>query len=306
MSRHDLANVYQQTGRTALAEPEYEKVMARLTSLAAASQAKQPYDGPLLRCRLSRATLYCKTARLARSMELYGEALRTAEALTSANPRRRDYLLAVALSQAGLGTATDMQGEGMAAVAWFDKSIAVLRGRLQKEPDDVEALRGLRDSRAGRARALSRLGRHADAVKECEEALTIDTHLPRDSTRALLALVLGRHGQWARAMAEADEVSGPQKLSDTGLYDLGCLYALKAAAIAADPGLPAAERKPAAEKAAARAVEMLVRAQATGLFDGPTFVKQLAKDADLDPLRNRSDFRKLLAEVESGVKDGAK
>jgi hypothetical protein len=200
----------------------------------------------------------------------------------------------------------DVRGDGTAALAWSDKSIEGLRGRLAKEAEDVEALRCLRDSRGYRARALSRLGRHADAAKECEEALTIDTRQPRDSTRALHALMLGRQGQWGRALAEADEVSGSQKLSGAGLYDLCCTYALQGAAVAADTGQPAAARAPAAEKAATRAVEMLVRARATGFFGGALFVEKLKMDTDLDALRKRADFQKLLTEVESGAKDGGK
>jgi tetratricopeptide (TPR) repeat protein len=173
-------------------------------------------------------------------------------------------------------------------VPWFNKAIEVLCGRLNKEPEDVEARRSLRDARAGRVRALSRLGHHADAVKECEEALAIDTALPRDSTHALRALTLGRQGQWAGALAEADKVSTSQKLSGTGLYDLACTYALNAAA---EGGRPA-------EAQAARAVEMLGRARKAGFFDGATFVEKLKKDADLDPLRKRPEFQKLLAEVE--------
>ena len=65
-------------------------------------------------------------------------------------------------------------------------------------------------------------------------------------------------------------------------YDFACVYALAS-------GQDAARR----EEYAARAVGLLRQAIAKGYQDAD----HMAKDADLDPLRKREDFQKLLADL---------
>ncbi len=285
-ARISLATVYLKQGRNALAEPEYEAALVALKARAAGDKAGNDSKESLSVCRLNLATLCYRTGRLARAEALYGEARVAAEELVRANPDHDVQALTLTSIYSSLGTVACARGDAAAAVGWCDKSVAVLLAWLKREPGAVAMRRRLRDARAVRARALSRLGRPEEALKECEEALAIDTGQPRDATRVLHALTLGRQGQWARALAEADEVSySEKKLSGPTLYDLACTYALKAGAVTADVG------------PAARAVEMLVRARAAGHFKGATFVEQLKNDVDLDPLRKRPDFQKLLAEL---------
>jgi hypothetical protein len=65
-----------------------------------------------------------------------------------------------------------------------------------------------------------------------------------------------------------------------------------------DDKLPEGKRKELAQSYADRAVEALRQAVARGYKDAA----HLKKDPDLDPLRGRDDFRKLLAEVEAAAK----
>ncbi len=285
--RINLAGVYQKRGRYALAESEYEAALTLLKSLAAAAGDGNAYKPALTVCRMNLATLCYRTGRLARAEELYEEARIAAEEVMRANPDSRETARELVGIDSSLGTVALARGNAAVAVSWCDRAIEVAIGWLKREPEAIEARRRLRDARVYRVRALGRLGQHTDAVKECEEALTIETGLPRDPTRAVHALALGRQGQWPRALAEADELSySEKKLSGTALYDLACTYALRAGSAAADPA------------PAVYAVELLVRARAVGYFKDAIFVEQLKKDADLDPLRKRDDFQKLLAEVE--------
>ncbi len=69
--------------------------------------------------------------------------------------------------------------------------------------------------------------------------------------------------------------------------------------------MPQAERDKLPDKYAARAVELLAKARASGHFRDPAQIEHLKKDPDLDPLRTRQDYKTLLAELE-GSKTGAK
>ena len=69
---------------------------------------------------------------------------------------------------------------------------------------------------------------------------------------------------------------------------MACVFAVVA------PALPMDE----AERAAARAVELLRQAVAKG-YKG---VAEIKRASDLNPLRSRPDFQTLLAELEAGTK----
>jgi hypothetical protein len=71
-------------------------------------------------------------------------------------------------------------------------------------------------------------------------------------------------------------------------YDTACVYALSAAAAKHDAKL--------SNEYAARALELLREAVAQGYKD----VAHIKKDKDLDPLRDRDDFKKLMAQLEAG------
>jgi hypothetical protein len=61
--------------------------------------------------------------------------------------------------------------------------------------------------------------------------------------------------------------------------------------------VPASDQSRDADRHAARAVELLTRAHTMGYFGVPSRVTRLHKERELDPLRGRADFQKLLAEL---------
>jgi hypothetical protein len=61
---------------------------------------------------------------------------------------------------------------------------------------------------------------------------------------------------------------------------------------------PPGESGPRAEQYATRAVALLMRSRDAGFFLDPAAREQFTKDADLDPLRSRQDFRKLADSLE--------
>jgi hypothetical protein len=88
--------------------------------------------------------------------------------------------------------------------------------------------------------------------------------------------------------------------------DLACVYALSSAAAGKDAALPQVGRDRLREQYAARAVELLGKAQAAGFFKNQASVDQLKKDTDLDSVRSRTDFQKLLGDLDMNLKPGIK
>ncbi len=78
------------------------------------------------------------------------------------------------------------------------------------------------------------------------------------------------------------------------------------ALIAADFQRPAAERQKQSERCGAEAVRLLRRAHVAGHFAALENFAWLENGQELDPLRGRSDFRMLLAEVRQAREAAAK
>ena len=87
----------------------------------------------------------------------------------------------------------------------------------------------------------------------------------------------------AEAVSEVAELTKKPDWDAAQWYDFACVYAV-------------ASIKTADKKAdyANRAVELLHKAVEAGYKDAA----HMAKDTDLDPLRNREDYKRLLADLE--------
>jgi serine/threonine-protein kinase len=306
LGRMNLAGVYVQTGRPALAEPEFRDALKVLQGLAEQAPKVAEYQSALTACRLNLGTLYFRTGRPAQALEQYQKALPVSERLVRENPGVTAHALTLGMLYDNVGTVLGTQGQREAALEWAGRAVDVLKGLHEKEPDHVQAKRQLRGAYADRARALNRLGRPAEALPDCEQALRLETGQPGHAVRVLRALTRARLGDLAPALTEADELAQVKVLSGQACYGLACLHALAATAAGKDGRLPPAERKERAGRQAARAVALLGRAQGAGFFQQPANRERLKKDGDLEPLRSREEFQKLLRQVEEAAKPMAK
>lgn len=116
----------------------------------------------------------------------------------------------------------------------------------------------------------------------------------------LRARVLARRGRHEDAAATADRLSRLAGTAGNNLYRAAGSYALCAAAVAGGkqpaPLTPADRAR--RERYAARALALLKQAQAAGYFKTAPHRAQLKMDADRAPLRDRADFKALVAELE--------
>jgi tetratricopeptide (TPR) repeat protein len=168
------------------------------------------------------------------------------------------------------------------SLTWFDKAIEKLAPVCAADASHVRAKRQLGRCYQARGLACTQLERHAEAVKEWDRAFDLSAPEDRTRIRTERATSLLRVGQPARALADAEEVRDTTGLSGEQRYNLACIYS-----VASRDG----ERK---QVHADRAMELLKQAIAAGWND----VEQTKQDTDLDPLRARADFKKLLAEFE--------
>ena len=161
------------------------------------------------------------------------------------------------------------------------------------------------------ARCYWKLNRNADARREFQIALeqsrerseqtylewciqAVDTEPERErqqkaiaasfelARRANHATSLATAGMLAEAVAEVAELTNNPYCKALDWYNVACVYSLASAKIA--------DKK---EEYADKSMELLERAVMAGWNDA----KHTATDADLAPLRDRADFKKLLADL---------
>jgi serine/threonine protein kinase/tetratricopeptide (TPR) repeat protein len=112
-------------------------------------------------------------------------------------------------------------------------------------------------------------------------------------TRLYRAGTLAAQGDHVQATAEAEAVARLGDLNFASVYNVACVFSRASAAADHDTKLSTADRARLKARYADRAMVYLRQAVAEGW--GETSVAK--KDADLDPLRGREDFQRLIAEL---------
>jgi tetratricopeptide (TPR) repeat protein len=244
------------------------------------------------------AVLCASTQRPAEAEEEYRRALAMTQRLVKADPHTTEHHVMLGLYQANLGILLRNTGQLKASLDTFAGAIRALEEVLGREERHARARLALASAHWDRALALNRLGRAAEALPDWERALALDDGDRRADILANRAESLARAGDHARAMKEAEALVAAKDVNPALVYWMAwvCTYAKTAAE--KDGKLPADERPRLAERYASRGLALLRQAHAAGHFKDPDVLREFQTAPDLDPLRKRPDFQKLLAEVE--------
>src|SRR5262249_49134671 len=159
-----------------------------------------------------------------------------------------------------------------------------------------------RNSHWGKAQALDALGRHAEATRDWERALELDDGHDKEFLRSKLAESRLRRFRKdkdaAGCLAAAAEYEALKRTDAGSLYDAVCNRAVCPAVIPEDPKTSGADAARLAQEQADLAMAWLHQAVAAG-YKNAGHMKQ---DKDLDALRERDDFKKLLADLQAKKK----
>jgi serine/threonine protein kinase/tetratricopeptide (TPR) repeat protein len=227
------------------------------------------------------------------------------EALAKDYPEVPEYRQSLARTYGTLGGLYhDNLAQADKAEAAHQRALRIFEGLAREHPDVVEFDYRLGQCYYGLAldadlagRADAALARYDKAIEILHRAIGRGYGQGRGElldAQALRAGMLAGRGDHARAAQEASAVARQGGLAGGNLYNLGCAFARSSAAAANDGKLAHADRAKLQAQYAARAMELLRQALANG-FQNAALLKG---DKDLDPLRGREDFQKLVREVE--------
>jgi tetratricopeptide (TPR) repeat protein/tRNA A-37 threonylcarbamoyl transferase component Bud32 len=293
---NNLAYVLYEAGRLEECLAVRHECHRMLVQLVSQYPAVASYRSDLLVSHTSLAGTLSDLKRYAEAEPHFRAALELGERLAAERPD--DQNVAARLARVYKGYAHFLMGWGIAdravlqvkagqSLPYFDKSLAVLVPIHRKHPDDRQVRDDLFYAHRGKAEALHRLRRSTEAVGEWDLAVPFAPPAERAATRSRRAMSMAHAGRTADAVAEVESLLADLAGQPGGdEYDMACIYAL---AVRAQP-----ER---ADPYAGRALELIRKEVGRGTVDLP----QLERDKDLDPLRGRADFQKLLAELEGKV-----
>ena len=242
----------------------------------------------------------------AAATRLRRQSLEIFESLAAGFPLDSEY--ADGLGRSYLGNATDefIHGKYDTALEWLTQSTTILERNAARVPPTAESRQSLAQAHAKRGACLYLLKRYAEAVPCFDRALALDKgehrrewSRSRDMTiqaiRQLImpAQVLARKGSHVQAAATALALArGPNAHPELD-YNAACVYAICADKVKDKDVM-------ARDDYAAEAIALLKHAQTGGLFNSQEMVGFLRTDKDLNPLREREDFKQLVSDVTGG------
>lgn len=133
-----------------------------------------------------------------------------------------------------------------------------------------------------------------NALAERQSRLAHEQNL---RAQAILRRALAAIEQHARSTANLKMAPANRADPATVLFQLAAVYAQASAAMGRATDLAPADGGALKEQYAARAVELLESARQLQFFEDPSHRRRLLDEADLSPLRERTDFARLLRSV---------
>jgi serine/threonine-protein kinase len=282
-SHMNLGVLLRDLGERGAARQALEQVLRLQEQLAADFPAVPRYRQDLAKTHNNLGNVLRELGEREAARQAYQKALTFQERLVAGFPTVPGYRVDLGGSYCNFGILLAVEGQPGKALNYLDKAVSTLE-KDQRTGPGVTAQGFLRNSHVSRAKVLTALRRHAEAVQDWDRALALNQGPLRNQLRLGRAANLAQLGQHARATAEVEDILTTTKLNGSATYDVACVFAL-AAAKAKEPVLT--------EQYAARAVALLRDAAAKGFRD----VAHMQQDTDLDALRQRQDFQEFLREL---------
>jgi tetratricopeptide (TPR) repeat protein len=287
-SHLNLGNLLNEVGQRDEACEEDEKARDSLKKLADEFPAVPDYRRELSATHNNLGNLLVELGRHDEARREHEKARDLQKKLAGDFPSVPQYQVDLGGSYLNFGILVRAEGKPADSLRWFDLAVGTLVPVYQNDPRALTARLFLCFSHEERATAYDLLKKHAEADKDWDRAIGLSHGPERVFFRSSRAKSRAQAGLVAEAVAEVDALTkdpqaaaagAPKWLAD-GWYNSACVYAVASGKVAGK------ERE-----YADRAVSLLRRAVQAGYRDAA----HMRKDPDLDALRGREDFKKLLA-----------
>jgi serine/threonine protein kinase len=281
----------------------YRKSITAAEPLVQEHPFNPDYQMQLMMSSYNLGLFYRESRRGKEAEPLYEKVLLAHKVLALEYPDKTSYAAGLGISYSNLGNCVTANGRPEAALALYAEGARGLEQALAKNKDHAYLQKCLRDALSGWAEALTKLGRHDEALRRWDRALELADSRSRDNLCLARACTLARRGDHRGAIAETKTVA-EEKPSFRILYGKACVYSLASRAVRGDGKLNSEERERLADQYATQAMALLVEADRAGFLKSDDRRQHVQKDTDLDPIREREEFKRLLADWEARASGG--
>jgi tetratricopeptide (TPR) repeat protein len=302
---NNIGIVLSRMGKPAEALEAYRQALAIRQALANANPDVTLFQVGLAIMHNNIAIVLSETGKRAEALDVHRQALAIRQRLADANPALTEFQSDLLTSRQSIGLLLFEMGRPVEALEAHRQALAVRQKLADANPTATEFQSNLAWCHHNIGVVLSEMGKAAEALEAYRQALAIRQKLADANptvTRfqsdlafshyamGILFLKTGKPAEPSFRQAVAIMERLPT-LTPPEYFNLACYSArLAGTAAEAGSGMTAVQRRDAADKAMAA----LRRAFAAG----HQYVAGMRTDTDLDVLRSREDFQKLLAELD--------
>jgi tetratricopeptide (TPR) repeat protein/tRNA A-37 threonylcarbamoyl transferase component Bud32 len=309
MGYNNLARIYERLGQPDRQREALATAQSTLQELVREYPRLADYRFSLAKVEVNLAIAQLDQGRRAEAQAMCREAVALLEPEVRANPGQVDYAVGLGSAYVTLGhILLDKPEKAAEALAVNDQALRILDGVVSQAQAHREGRDWYCQAQQRRGLALLLSGKHGKARAAWDRALAAGYAEPDviQRERALSFALQGDHAQ-ALVPIEQDKTSNPPEV-----YAKACVYALAAAAVAADGKLADAERRRQAARLEGRAVGLLAGCYpGSATYEFPNLHKNselgivlamVAQRPELLYVRARADGRSAqAAEKDSGV-----
>jgi serine/threonine-protein kinase len=313
-SYHSLGIILAFSNRLEDAATAYREGLALNKWLAANFPSVPDYRAALARGHSNLGSVFRKLIRLKDAEEAYREAVVIQQRLVEEFPKVTQNRVELAFTYNLLGVLFDSSGRLQEAEKPYRDALVqrkLLAEEFPKVPEYQNDVAGTLGNLARLSRKRKELAQARQVLEEAQPyhqaALKADERHPffRQffcNNQSLLGEILADLGEHAAAVESTKPLVRYAYRPGGDIYDAACIVSRCVFLAEKDEALPEARRRELARSYADRAMELLSQAIANGYNDAA----HIKDDKDLEALRGRADFQKLLQDLESKTKREAK
>jgi eukaryotic-like serine/threonine-protein kinase len=164
-SRNNLGSLLAMLGKSEPAAEEFRQAIGLQITLAVENPSAAEYRYDLARSRINLGSVLLNLGRWEEARAEYRKAMELCQRLAADFPAVQDYAVYLAWVMGNYGHLERDSGQPQDSLAWFDKALSGLDQVLAKDPRLAFARANQQEFTAGKALALARLGRRAEALK---------------------------------------------------------------------------------------------------------------------------------------------
>jgi tetratricopeptide (TPR) repeat protein len=256
------------------AEPHYQRAIELMERVIAQHPEQSGCRSGLADSYCNLGFLYSVTSRPAQAEELFRRADALLETLMRDDPQHLIYPISRAAVAQNWGNLAVNAGRHEEGISLLDRAVGWSEAVLRKEPSLAMARSVALNSHGSLAEAYESAGRFQAALPHWDRVITLASGPGQLNYRFRRAQARIKAGDSTQAAADADSLAAEPSCPADMLYNCACVFALTGRA--------------------EKAIFLLNKLRVGGYFDKAETLKNLHTDKDLDSLRRRDDFAKLI------------